>query len=220
VLSWNGRCYPGVSMRVRMPIVALSTALVLALALVLLLGRRLDALGEQYNTVRRLASKLHAGSVVPAFRAATLNGDSLTIGEAAGPDTRQVLFVLTTTCPYCKATLPVWARLADSLTRLPNHSIQVIAISLDSIEATRRYVEDHGLSYPVITFPSPKLRRLYRAGTVPETVVLDKEGRVLHARTGLLDRPAVLDSIYKAATLPLRSSRPAAGARPAPPPSR
>lgn len=207
-------------MRIRSPIVALSTALVLALGLVVILGRRLDALGAEFNKVRRLASRLHAGSVVPAFRAATLTGDTVTIGEAAGPDTRQVLFVLTTTCPYCKATLPVWARLADSLTRLPNHSIQVIAISLDSVEATRRYVAEHGLGYPVVTFPSPKLKRLYRAGTIPETVVLDKDGRVLHARTGVLTVPAVLDSIYKAATLPLRAPTPVAGTRPAPPPSR
>jgi peroxiredoxin len=200
--------------------VALSTALVLALVLVVVLGRRLDALGEQYYKVSRLATRLHAGSVVPAFRAATLSGDSLTIGEAPGPDTRQILFVLTTTCPYCKATLPVWARLADSLTRLPNQSIQVIAISLDSLEATRRYVAEHGLKYPVVTFPSFKLKRLYRAGTVPETVVLDKDGRVLHARTGVLAVPAVLDSIYKAATLPLRAPAQGAGTRPAPPPSR
>ena len=186
----------------------------------MLLGRRLDALGAEYDRVLGLASTLHSGSVVPAFRAATLNGDSVTIGEAPGPDTRQVLFVLTTTCPYCKATLPVWSRLADSLTRLPNHSIQVIAISLDSLQATRRFVTEHALSYPVVTFPSPRLRRLYRAGAVPMTVVLDKDGRVLHARTGLLDVPAVLDSIHRAATLPLRSSNGATGARPAPPPSR
>lgn len=207
-------------MRTRTPIVALSTALVLALGLVVILGRRLDALGAEYHKVRRLASRLHAGSVVPAFRAATLDGDSVTIGEAPGPDTRQVLFVLTTTCPYCKATLPVWARIADSLNRLPNHAIQVIAISLDSVEATRRYVAENGLAYPVVTFPTPKLKRLYRAGTIPETVVLDKDGRVLHARTGLLTVPAVLDSIYKAATLPLRAPTPVAGTRPAPPPSR
>jgi len=207
-------------MRARTPIVALSTALVLALVLVVVLGRRLDALGEEYRKVRRLASRLHADSVVPAFRAATLNGDSVTIGEATGAYTRQVLLVLTTTCPYCKATLPIWARLADSLTRLPNHSIQVIAISLDSLEPTRRYVAEHGLTFPVVTFPTAKLRRLYRAGTVPETIVLDKDGRVLHARTGVLSVPAVLDSIYKAATLPLQTPKTAAGARPAPPPGR
>jgi hypothetical protein len=120
-------------LRSRQAIAALSTALVLALTLVVVLGHRLDALGEHYQQLQMLASRLHAGSVVPAFRAATLRGDSLTIGEAEGPDTRQVLFVLTTTCPYCRATLPVWVRLADSLTRLPNHSIQVIAISLDSL---------------------------------------------------------------------------------------
>ena len=41
---------------------------------------------------------------------------------------------------------------------------------------------------------------LYRAVATPETVVLDDRGRVLYARTGLLDDAAVLDSVFRAAT--------------------
>jgi hypothetical protein len=52
----------------------------------------------------------------------------------------------------------------------------------------------------VVRFPEPRLARLYRAAVVPQTVVLNSEGRVLYARTGLLDSAAALDSVFRAAT--------------------
>jgi peroxiredoxin len=182
----------------------------------MLLSRRLDELSREYARVRVLASTLHSGSVVPAFRTVDLSGDSLSVGEAADADTRQLLFFFTTTCPYCRATLPIWVQLADSLEHVSHPRIQVIALSLDSMPATSRYVADHHLAFRVATFPSAKVKRLYRAGMVPATIVLDHEGRVLYGRTGLLDRPEVRDSIYLAATLPLRPIRKVPAATPAP----
>ncbi|MGH7561327.1 MAG: peroxiredoxin family protein [Gemmatimonadales bacterium] len=190
---------------------ALTLALLTALALVIMLSRRVDALSREYVRVRTLASTLHSGSVVPGFRATSLTGDSLLIGEGPDPDTRQVLFILTTTCPHCLATLPAWARIADSLARQGSPKVQAIALSLDPEDATRRYAEEHRIGYPVALFPNAKMKRLYRAGIVPTTVVLDHEGRVLYARAGRLEEPALLDSIHLAARLPRRSSSVAPG---------
>jgi hypothetical protein len=59
----------------------------------------------------------------------------------------------------------------------------------------------------VLTFPERKLMALYRTEVTPETIVLDGAGRVLYARTGLLDGAAVVDSVLRAATsLPRRAS--------------
>ncbi len=144
-----------------------SLALLAACGLVVVLGVRLIALNKAYAELTRRATQPHQGYAVPGFVARTLGGDTLTIGESLDSTARQVLFVLTTTCQYCKATLPVWANLADSLGRLNDGPIRVIAISLDSVEQTRRYAAEHALRYAVTTFPNEKLRRLYRAGSVP-----------------------------------------------------
>ena len=143
--------------------------------------------------------------MVPTFRALTLDGDSITIGEGPDPLARQVLFVLTTSCPFCRQTLPTWARIADSAASLRPGRIVVAAISLDSLNLTRDYVREHQLRYPVVLFPVAKLRRLYRASAVPQTLVLDHEGRILYARTGLLDPQAVVDSIFAALSRPPRT---------------
>lgn len=75
--------------------------------------------------------------------------------------------------------------------------MQVLGITLDAADSTRRYVAEHALPYPVLTFPQRKLKRLYRAVAVPQTVVLDWRGTVLYAKTGILDS-VTLDSVYAA----------------------
>ncbi len=75
----------------------------------------------------------------------------------------------------------------------------MLAISLDPRDSTEHYVAEHALRYSVLTFPQTKLKRLYRAVAVPQTVVLDWRGTVLYAKTGILDS-VTLDSVYAAVT--------------------
>jgi peroxiredoxin len=178
----------------------LNAALLIACVLVVILGLRQIAVNRAYANLRRQSVQPHEGYVVPAFPARTLAGDTLTIGESVNPGGGQVLFVFTTTCQFCRATLPVWASLADSLVRLNGGRIQVVALSLDSVDQSRRYASEHRLGYPVATFPTGKLRRLYRAGSVPQTVVLDAWGVVRYAYVGQLGPGPVLDSVYRAVT--------------------
>lgn len=175
-------------------LVALIAAVLLASALVAWLSVRQIQLNQAYAELRRLATQPHEGYAVPGFLARTLSGDTVTIGEGGSESDRTLLFVFTTTCPYCLATLPVWQQLADSAAGVPN--VRIVALVLDSAAAARRYVAAHGLRFPVATFSSEKLRRLYRAGSVPQTVVLDGEGTVVYATIGRLKPGPQLDSVY------------------------
>jgi peroxiredoxin len=162
------------------------------------LARRYADLSRSYDMLRQRSGLPHAGYFVPTFAGRTASGDTLQIGATSDVRHRQLVFVLTTTCPYCRQTLPVWSKLTDSARRLAGWTVDVIGISLDSAAATKRYGEAQGLGFPLVTFPSRKLKQLYRARAVPQTLVLDEEGRVLYARTGLLEPTATLDSVYRA----------------------
>lgn len=175
----------------------LAVTVIAASALVVVLAVKQTALNKAYAELKLRATRPHPGYAVPAFTTRSLSGDTLTVGESKDPAAKQVLFVLTTTCPYCRATLPVWAALADSLGHTSLH-VRVLAISLDSLERTRRYVSEHQLRYTVVTFPNDKYQRLYRANSVPQTVVLDGAGAILYAHVGLLRAGPVLDSVYQA----------------------
>jgi peroxiredoxin len=137
--------------------------------LVVVLGiqnRRLRA--ENRKLVERFTEP-HRGVVVPTFEGTTLDGDTVTVGEA--PDSgRQVLFVFTTTCPYCVASLPAWRQIAATIQSAPSLRAQVLGVSLDSAAVTRRYATAHGLRFPILTFPARKLSYLYRARSVPQTL--------------------------------------------------
>ena len=176
----------------------LAVALIATSGLVLLLSKRLRDLSADYRKVRQLSTLPHAGTVVPTFRTVTLAGDSVTVGEFGDTASRQVLFVFNTRCPYCRGIIPLWHQVTDSVKGL-GRPVQVLAISLDSADSTRRYVAEHALRYAVLTFPQPKLKLLYRAVAVPQTVVLDWTGTLLYAKTGTLDS-AALDSMYAAVT--------------------
>lgn len=175
----------------------LSAALIAASTLVLLLSSRLRDLSADYREFRLLSTMPHSGGVVPTFQTVTLAGASVTVGEVDDSLARQLLFVFNTTCPYCRGIIPLWQHMADSLEGLGR--VQVLAISLDAADTTRQYIREHRLRYPVLTFPTSKLKRLYRAVAVPQTVVLDWKGTVLYARTGTMDS-ASLDSVYAAVT--------------------
>lgn len=175
--------------RVIIPTVA-AAALVLVAVLAVQNGRLRTELADlRYRSIRP-----QAGQFVPSFVASTTTGDTVKIlsGDTAS---RQLLLVFTTTCPYCEASVPAWNDLARRVT--PEGAV-VLGISLDSLDQTRRYAEQHGLQYPVIQFPSEAYRRMYRANSVPITMVIDGGGHVIYARTGVVETDAAKDSILAA----------------------
>lgn len=193
-------------------IAGLWAALAAASALVILLARRQTDLSREYGLLRTKATLPFRGYAMPTFRTKTLTGDSLTVAELSDTVSRQLVFVFTTTCPFCKATLPIWAGLADSSQRL-GRPVRIVALSLDSVAETSRYAAEHSLRYPVATFPTWKLAQLFRARAVPQTLVLDHDGQVIYAHTGRLQPGSALDSVYAA----LRGQFGAFDARPGPP---
>jgi len=171
-------------------------ALIIACGLVLFLAARLRSLSTQYGELRRRASLPFPGFVVPTFRGATIAGDSVTIGDMRGNRGAQVLFVFNTRCAICKATIPAWNAIGDSLNALRTE-VLALGISLDSLPETKAYARAESLRYPVIRFPDPKLAVLFRAGAVPQTLVINERGVVGFARVGRLDPPGI-DSLFMA----------------------
>jgi len=140
----------------------------------------------------------HAGQWVPTVRAATLAGDSITLGETTS-GRAQILIAFSTTCQFCRATLPVWRRLSDSLRRDPKAHFDVVWVSASPWDSTRAYAQAHGITSTVVRMPTPKLARVYQIKSVPLTIVLDRWGRVAHAHASVFKNAAMIDSVYIAA---------------------
>jgi peroxiredoxin len=124
-----------------------------------------------------------------------VDGATLTIGEAPRGD-RQLLFVFTRTCEFCRQSVPAWRSLIHAVQN--DSTISVVAVTLDSLEHGRAWARDHGLPVPVVRFSTPKIRALYRAGSVPITLLIDERGQVDFALVGALLNGASLDSVRHA----------------------
>jgi thiol-disulfide isomerase/thioredoxin len=169
------------------------SALAVATVLVVVLTRQNRALRHEVARVRLEARTPRVGSTVPAFRAVTLAGDSVTIGRGAA----QVLFVLTTTCGFCRQTVPVWNRIAARLgTEVPE--VQVYGLTQGSDSALRAYQREADVSFAIVPFPDPTLPDAYRIEAVPLTVVVTGDGHLRLVRAGVLPE-GVADSVVAAA---------------------
>ncbi len=189
------------------PILLLSGALALACGLVVVLSRRQLSLSEAYVKLRAKAGLPYVGYVMPTVRLATLGGDSVTVGEVSDSSVKQLLFVLTATCPFCLATLPVWKGLADSAKGFGHGSVMVVGVGLDSATTMVPFSARHALNYPVAVLQQWKTINQFRAVAVPQTLVLNHRGQVLFAHTGRLKAGVGLDSVYRALRGPNRVPR-------------
>jgi peroxiredoxin len=166
-------------------------------ALVVVLGVQTRVLRQEVRRARGREHLLHVGDVVPVVRAPALVGDSVTLG--GGPRPLQVLFVLTTTCPYCLETLPSWRTIADSVAGRPD--VALYGVSLYGDSATAAYAAAHALPFRVVRFPTARAAGTYRAVGSPITLVVDSGGGVRYVRGGVLTAAAV-DSLFAALEAP------------------
>lgn len=137
-------------------------------------NRRLEA---RNLALRRAQFSISAGEHVPPAWIPATNGDSLLL---APPGSRQLLYVLTTSCQYCLQSLPAWRHLTKRLEQ--RSEVSAIVVSLDSLEATSNYVRLHGIDLPVGILRDDRIKSFYRAYAVPQTVLIDRGGRVVYSR--------------------------------------
>jgi len=173
----------------------LYAAVVASAVLLLALVRRYDALRDQHKVLTERIQWPHPGYSVPTFETATIDGDSVTVGRA--DHGRQFLIFFTTECPYCRASVDAWNRITAAAQReIPD--VASLGIALDPDGPLDAYRREHHLVFPIVKFPDEKLRRLYRARSVPLVVLLDSTGRVLYSRLGALENEVAIDSVLYA----------------------
>lgn len=77
--------------------------------------------------------------------------------------------------------------------------IEVVGLGLNGEDSVARYVADHAIRFPVVVLGDPTLRFLYRTQTVPQTLVIDARGRVVHVRHGEVEGDAAVDNLLRVA---------------------
>lgn len=170
-------------------------ALTAASVLVVVLASQKRDLLDRIDLLTSRIRDPFPGLYVPTVTLPSVGGDTITLGNAS-PGAVQVLFVFSTTCQFCKASLPAWKRISGEFAN--SEKVQVVGISLDSVEATSRYLMENGIRLPVVSFTDRRLRALYRAQITPQTLIVDAEGKVSFTRIGAVTETGAIDSIIAA----------------------
>jgi cytochrome c-type biogenesis protein len=128
---------------------------------------------------------LAAGDDVPAFGAPVLDGDSLQLASLRGQPV--LLNVWATWCPPCREEMPALQTLHEEY---GPRGLRVVGVSVDShgSEATiRRFLEEGGYSFTILHDAADAVSRQFRTIGVPETFLIDGEGRVVRRWIGKFD---------------------------------
>lgn len=134
-------------------------------------------------------TRLEAGSSAPDFTLEDQDGASVSLADLRGR--RVALFF------YPAAMTPGCTREAcdfrDSVDSLRAAGVDVVGISRDDAAKLRRFREQEGLTYPLLSDPGHTVHEAYGAwgekmnygkkveGVIRSTFVIDGEGRIEHA---------------------------------------
>ena len=122
------------------------------------------------------------GIGAPDFEAVNIaTGDTVALSDYRG----EVLLVnlWATWCEPCEAEMPEIERLYQELKPL---GLRVLAVSVDeqSSDVVRKWIAERGFTFDVLHDRKGTVENLYRAVGLPESFVIDRQGRIVKRVTG------------------------------------
>ncbi len=140
---------------------------------------------------------VEVGSVAPDFRAVDLaTNDTVQLRSYRGQVV--LLNVWATWCQPCRVEMPSIQRLHDSFGR---QGLRVLAVSIDEQDAdvVREFQRSYELTFDILHDRSRAIERVYQTTGVPETFVINREGRIVKKMIGAheWDSPANRDLIRR-----------------------
>lgn len=154
---------------------AVALVLLLALLLVPSVASAAGAVGEQ----------------APDYAAITVEGDPVELADLRGEAV--VLNVWATWCVPCREELPELQALQE---RFAGEDVRVVGVSVDSRGAgteVAAFLDARDIRFDAWLDPDEDVQRAFRTSGVPETIVIDRDGVVVHRVKGPLESDRPLD---------------------------
>jgi hypothetical protein len=146
---------------------------------------------------KRRAEWPATGLLLPRIEGRTLAGEKRPVTDSAGVGT--LLFVLSSTCPYCEANHSAWKSLDSLSTRT---GVRVVWFALDSLQSAIAYADTADVGEEKLVFADDMRSVLAaRIRGVPLTLLVDSTGRVQFVHGGRLGKTEI-DSLGKLTSYP------------------
>jgi cytochrome c biogenesis protein CcmG, thiol:disulfide interchange protein DsbE len=130
------------------------------------------------------------GFLAPDFSLLNLQGETITLSELRG---RPVLINLWATwCPPCRAEMPDMQTIFEAYHEQGFLILAINATYQDSAAATASFVEEYGLTFPILMDTSGEVSRQYQMRALPTSFFVDREGIIQEVVVGGPMSPALL----------------------------
>jgi len=135
-----------------------------------------------------------AGEPAPGFVATTLDGESLTLENYRGKVI--LLNIWATWCPPCREEMPSMQLLSE---KLEGTDFEIVAVSVDAATVggfgwggniggdVPAFVEELGLTFPILHDPSGAIADTYQATGLPESFLIGRDGMIYRKVPGGTD---------------------------------
>ena len=131
------------------------------------------------------AGRIQPGDVVPAYAAVSLAGDSVSLASLRGRPL--LLNVWATWCPPCREEMPALEALH---TKYAPAGLQVVGVSIDGAgvaDLVGEFVQEFGVTFAILHDPGNRISRTFHMNGVPETLLIDANGRLVRRWIGIFD---------------------------------
>ena len=141
----------------------------------------------RHNYVTHAESSGSAGPVTAPvdIPARTLGGVDAVL-QVSGREAPLMLFVLSTTCPFCEQNMSEWRSLAARIDELGPRAPEIYVLSVSAARETRDFLAMHELDLPV-RLVDPAVLPLLGLSGYPSTLGIDPVTRGIAAWSGVLN---------------------------------
>ena len=152
--------------------------------LILIAAVVIGALGES-DKPREKQPRPNIGEPARDFTYPDLTGQNITLSDFFGEKV-VLVNIWATWCTECKRELPTVQSLYE---KFGGKNFEVLAVSIDAAgaKAIKPFMQELGLKFPALQDTSGSIQLLYGTTGVPETFIIDKQGKVAFVEIGAGD---------------------------------
>ena len=141
----------------------------------------------------KIVTGIEEGNKAPDFQLQTVDGKEIKLSDLQGK--KVIVNFWATWCPPCKAEMP---HMQEFYLENSN-DVEILAVNLTTSEKNandvRSFVEDYGLSFPILLDSDGSIGRIYQAFTIPTSYVIDTKGFIQKRIVGPMDKEMMSELI-------------------------
>ena len=124
---------------------------------------------------------LAVGNVAPDFELNTVDGKSLSLSDLRGK--KVILNFWATWCPPCRDEMPEMQKFYEE----HHKNVEIVAVNLtsqDSINKIKPFIQEYGLTFPIVLDENGEVLKLYEIEPIPTSYIIDSKGIIRHKFIG------------------------------------